>query len=55
MWELGRDNALHAELYRRKGDQSSAKENLSKAIEIFKECGAGGWVEKTERELTALS
>jgi hypothetical protein len=28
-----------------------AKENLGRAIEIFKECGASGWVEKYEKEL----
>jgi tetratricopeptide (TPR) repeat protein len=55
MWELGMDYALYSELFRRKGDQSKAKENLNKAIEIFKECGADGWVEKYEKELAALS
>jgi hypothetical protein len=28
-----------------------AKEKLSKAIEIFKECGADGWVKRSEEEL----
>jgi len=32
--------ALFAELFKRRGDQSKAKENLDKAINIFKECGA---------------
>jgi hypothetical protein len=31
------------------------KETLTKAIEILKECGADGWVEKYEKELAALS
>jgi class 3 adenylate cyclase/tetratricopeptide (TPR) repeat protein len=53
-WQLGRDYALYAELYKRKGDLPKAKENLSKAIEIFKECGADGWVEKYEKELATL-
>ena len=39
---------------KRKGDQSGAKEKLTKAVEIFKECGADGWVEKYEKELEAL-
>ena len=39
----------------RKGDQSKAKENLNRAIEILKECGADGWIEKYEKELTAFS
>jgi tetratricopeptide (TPR) repeat protein len=54
-WSLGGDYALYAELFKRKGDQTKAKENMSKAIEIFKECGADGWVEKYEGELAALS
>jgi len=44
MWELGRDYALYAELFKRKGDQPKATENLNKAIEILTECGADGWV-----------
>jgi hypothetical protein len=55
MWHLGMDHALYAEFLRRKGDQSGAKENLNKAIEIFKDCGADGWVEKTEKELSSVS
>jgi len=34
-----------------KRDGLKARENLGKAIEILKECGANGWVEKYEREL----
>jgi predicted ATPase/class 3 adenylate cyclase/ribosomal protein L40E len=52
---LGRDYALYAELFERKGDKSKAKVNLNKAIEILKECGADGWVVKYEKELAALS
>lgn len=54
MWYMGRDYALYAELFKRKGDQTKTKENLGKAIEIMKECGADGWVEKYEKELAAL-
>jgi tetratricopeptide (TPR) repeat protein len=54
MFYLGQDHALYAELFQRIGDQSKAKENLNKSIEIFKECGADGWVEKYEKELAAL-
>ena len=54
-WHLGRDYALYAEFFNRKGDQPKAKENLSKAIEILKECGADGWIKKAEEELAALS
>lgn len=55
MFELGRDYALYAELLKRKGDQSKAKENLTEAIDILKECGADGWVKKAEKELALLS
>jgi class 3 adenylate cyclase/tetratricopeptide (TPR) repeat protein len=54
MFHLGRDYALYADLFKRKGDRLKAQENLNKAIEILKECGADGWVEKYEKEL-ALS
>ncbi len=55
MLDLGRDYALYAELHKRKGDQPKAKENLAKAIDIFKECGADGWVEKYAEEMASLS
>jgi tetratricopeptide (TPR) repeat protein len=55
MFELGRDYAVYAELFTRKGDQAKAKENLTKAIDIYKECGADGWVEKAEKELASIS
>ena len=53
-WSLANDYALYTELFKRKGAKSKAKENLAKAIEIFKECGADGWVEKYEKELAGL-
>jgi len=55
MWNLAQDYALYAELFKRKGDLSKAKEKLNKAIDIFKECGADGWVERYEKELASLS
>jgi class 3 adenylate cyclase/tetratricopeptide (TPR) repeat protein len=54
MFHLGKDYALYAELFKRKGDRLKTQENLGKAIEILKECGADGWVEKYEKELAAL-
>jgi hypothetical protein len=54
IWHLARDYALYAELFKRKEDFPKAQENLTKAIEIFKECGADGWVEKYEKELAEL-
>jgi len=54
-YHLARTCAVYADLYKKEGDQSKAKENLNKAIEILLECGADGWVEKYEKELAALS
>ena len=54
MFHLAKDYALYADLFRRKDDIPKAKENLAKAIEIFKECGADGWVEKYEKELAVM-
>jgi len=53
-WCLAQDFAHYGELCKRKGDLPKAKENLSRAIEIFKECGADGWVKKTEEELARI-
>jgi class 3 adenylate cyclase/tetratricopeptide (TPR) repeat protein len=54
MLHLGKDYALYAELFKRKGDTSKAEEHLNQAIEIFIECGADGWVDKAEQALKAL-
>jgi tetratricopeptide (TPR) repeat protein len=51
---LAKDYAFYAELHKQKGDRTKAEDNLNKAIGIFKECGADGWVEKFEKDLTAL-
>ena len=53
-WFVAKSYALYAEMFRRTGEQSKARENLSKAIEIFKECGADGWGEKYEKELARI-
>jgi len=54
MWHLARDYAVYAEWFKRKSDFPKVRENLNKAVEIFKDCGADGWVKKYEKELTAL-
>jgi len=53
-WQLAMDHAVYSDLYIKNGDPVKAKENLCKAIDIFKECGADGWVEKYEKELAAI-
>ncbi len=55
MFQLGKDYVLYADLFKRKGDRSKTQENLGKAIEVFKECGADGWITKAEKELATLS
>jgi len=55
MFDLGKDYALYAELFKQRGDELKAEQNLGKAIEILKGCAADGWVEKYEKELAKLS
>jgi tetratricopeptide (TPR) repeat protein len=54
MCELGTDYAFYANLLKRKGDLAGAKEKLGKAIEIYRECGADGWLKNVEQELAEL-
>jgi len=54
MLHLGKNYAIYAYLLNRKDERSKAKKNMCKAIEIFKECGADGWVDKYEKELAQL-
>jgi len=53
-WSLAIDYRTYADFYQKKGDTAKARENLSMAIGILKECGADGWVERFEKELAAL-
>ena len=53
-WELARDHTLYADWFKKKGDLSKAKQQLTIAIDLFKECRADGWVEKYEKELAAM-
>jgi len=55
MEHLARDYAFAVELFTRKGNESKARENLGKTIEIFTKCSAEGWVEKYEKELASVS
>jgi tetratricopeptide (TPR) repeat protein len=54
MLESAKSNALYADWYKKKSDIYGAKEQLTKSIAIFRECGADGWVEKYEKELASL-
>jgi tetratricopeptide (TPR) repeat protein len=53
-WELARDHALYSIWFKKQGDISKARVQLATAIALFKECGADGWVEKYEKELTRI-
>ena len=55
MFHLGKDHALYADWFKKKGDIQGVKEQLTKAIDLFKECGADGSVTKTEQELASLT
>ncbi len=54
-FESAKSNALYADFFRKKGDIQGAKEQLTKAINLFRECGADGWVTRTEKALVELS
>ena len=54
-WQLAQDHAFYAEWFKKKGDRTGAREQLTKAIDIFRECGADGWVTRTEQELASLT
>ena len=48
-WYLGQDYAVYSEVCRIKGDVPMARAHLMRAIEIFRECGADGWVEQVRK------
>ena len=52
--DLGRDYTLYHEFFKGKREPSKARECLIKAIGIFDECGADGWVRKTEGALSEI-
>ncbi len=54
-WQLANDHVLYADWFKKKGDIQGAKEQLTKAIDIFRECGADGWVTRTEKTLVEIS
>ena len=52
--QLATDHAFYADWFKKKGDIQRAKEQLTKAIDLFRECGADGWVTRTEKALAEL-
>ena len=53
-WNLAKDYMTYFEIFKKQGEKKQAAEKLGKAIDIFKECGADGWVEKYEKEMAEL-
>ena len=47
-WHLATDHAFYADWFKKKGDIQGAKDQLTKAVDLFRECGADGWVTRTE-------
>ena len=54
-WHLGKDYVLYAEFYKQRDKKTNARENFNRAINIYKKCGANGWVEKIQYKLASLS
>jgi len=54
IWWQADDHAVYANLLNKKGDHINARQKLKKAIELYKKCGADGWVEKYEKELAVF-
>jgi hypothetical protein len=53
-WRLAETYAAYAEFWRREGDGVKARKSLRTAIDIFRHCGADGWVKKYEEEMARL-
>ena len=53
-WHLAKDYALYADFFKKEGDTEQACEQLCTAIDLFRECGADGWVKRYEEELSVL-
>jgi len=53
-WQLASDYGLYADFFQQKSDNRNAQENYSKAISIYGECGADGWVKKYKKKLAQL-
>jgi class 3 adenylate cyclase/tetratricopeptide (TPR) repeat protein len=53
-WFLGQDYAVYADVCKAKGDMAGARANLNKAIDIYRQCGADGWVKRYESQLASM-
>ena len=53
-WQLARSYTLYSQIFKRQNNLPQARDQMNKAIDIMKECGADGWVERYEKELAKL-
>jgi len=53
-FRLAQDHALYADWFKKKGDLLGAKEQLVRALDLFRKCGADGWVRKYEEEMAKV-
>jgi len=53
-YELGMDYVVYADFFKFTGNSIKTKEKLDSAVNIFKRCGADGWVNRFEKELAEL-
>lgn len=49
------DYACYANWFKKRGDIQGAKEQFTRAIDFFRECGADGWVSRTEKTLAEIA
>lgn len=55
LFSLAHDYAVYAVLFKKGGDSHNARRKLGEAIDLFKKCGADGWMTECRKELAALS
>ena len=52
---LGYNHSFYAQFFKSQNNPLKAREQMNKAIDIMKECGADGWVERYEKELAEMN
>jgi tetratricopeptide (TPR) repeat protein len=52
---LGRDYLLSARIWNRMGNHAKGREDLVQAVEIFRQCGADGYLTRASQELAVLA
>ncbi|MFC1877072.1 AAA family ATPase [Thermodesulfobacteriota bacterium] len=54
IFHLGQNFAIHAEICKQMDDKNRAKKHLLEARKRYKECGADGWKDQIEKELSLI-